>query len=102
MRAFVILFAAGMITVGGWIHAMAEEKPKADPKPSSQEEKLFKSLDKDGDGKLSKDEFIAKVKDKPAAKARQEAVFVRCDKDKDGFVTLEEYLAVMKKAKKLD
>lgn len=92
MRACVTLCAAGLFFLGGLSITLAEE-----PKVTTPEEKFFNSLDKDKDGKLSKEEFIANSKDKPVQKARQEALFIRCDKDKDGFVTFDEYKAVIGK-----
>lgn len=63
--------------------AAAGAKPKADPAA------VFGKKDTNADGKLSKDEFMAKQKD--AAKA--ETMFTAKDKDKDGFVTKDEYMA---------
>ena len=55
--------------------------------PMSPEEMAnrFKEADKNGDGKVSKEEF-------PGAAER----FARLDKDADGFVTIEEFQAAMK------
>jgi len=60
---------------------MAADKPKADP------EAVFKKMDKNSDGKLSKEEFSAKAKD--AEKAGK--VFAKKDKNGDGFLSLEEF-----------
>ncbi len=62
---------------------MAADKPKRDP------EAIFKKLDKNSDGKVSKEEFSAVVKD--AAKA--DKAFAKKDKNGDGFLTLEEFKA---------
>ncbi|QBQ55329.1 EF-hand domain-containing protein [Nitrosococcus wardiae] len=53
---------------------------------------LFQKLDKDGNGKLSKDEFEEAKKEK----------FKRKDKDDDGFVTQEEWQAAAKELMKKD
>ncbi|MFZ4763843.1 MAG: EF-hand domain-containing protein [Roseimicrobium sp.] len=66
-----------------------KEKPKADPAV------VFAKKDKNGDGKLSKEEFTAGAKD--AAKA--ETQFTNKDKDKDGSVSKEEFTAAPKKKK---
>ena len=67
---------------------MAADKPKAaDP------EAMFKKMDKNSDGKVSKEEFSAKAKD--AAKA--DKAFAKLDKDGDGSLTLEEFKARAKK-----
>ncbi len=50
-------------------------------------EAFFKKKDANGDGKVSKEEFLKGAKD--AAKA--EAAFTAKDKDKDGSLTLEEF-----------
>jgi len=51
-------------------------------------EQLFKIRDKDGDGKLTTEEFLANQKDQDAAKARLK----RFDKDGDGILTKEEFI----------
>jgi Ca2+-binding EF-hand superfamily protein len=74
MLAFCLAFTAPVI---------AADKPKKDP------EAAFKKLDKNSDGKVSKEEFTAGAKD--AAKA--EKAFAKLDKDNDGSLTLEEFKA---------
>lgn len=65
---------------------LAADKPKKDP------EVVFKKLDKNSDGKLSKEEFSAAGKD--AAKA--DKAFAKLDKDGDGSISLEEFKAAKK------
>ncbi|ADE15029.1 Calcium-binding EF-hand-containing protein [Nitrosococcus halophilus Nc 4] len=52
--------------------------------------KMFQKLDKDGNGKIGKDEFEEAMEEK----------FKRKDKDGDGFVTQEEWQAAAKEHKK--
>jgi Ca2+-binding EF-hand superfamily protein len=59
----------------------ADEKPDLDT--------VFKKADKDGDGKLTVEEFVGKRTGEKADKAK--ATFARLDKDSDGKVTLEEF-----------
>ena len=64
--------------------AIAADKPKKDP------EAAFKKLDKNSDGKVSKEEFAAGAKD--AAKA--DKAFAKKDKNGDGSLSLEEFKAM--------
>jgi hypothetical protein len=54
-------------------------------------------MDKDGDKKLSLDEFIGKKKDDMKEKATKR--FSKLDKDSDEFLSLEEFKAGQKKKK---
>jgi Ca2+-binding EF-hand superfamily protein len=53
------------------------------------EQRPFGKLDIDGDGKLSKEEFLRTVKSENHEKMGK--VFENRDKDDDGFLTLDEY-----------
>lgn len=55
----------------------------------------FKAMDTDGDGKISKKEFVAAQKDAGKAESR----FAQLDKDGDGFLTQQEMAAGQKKKK---
>ena len=59
-------------------------------------EKIFNSIDKDGDGKITKEEFYANPLKDVAAR------FDNTDTNKDGIVTLEEENAAIAKLKKLE
>lgn len=80
---FIIATLALGLSTG--FSAEGEAKPGDKPKPDF--EKMFSAKDKNADGKLSKEEFLAKAKD--AAKA--EKGFEKLDKDKDGFLSKEEF-----------
>ena len=65
------------------------DKPKATP------EEMFKKLDKNGDGKLDKAEYVGKREGD--AKTKAEAAFDKMQKD--GFVSKEAFLAGAPKKK---
>jgi iduronate 2-sulfatase len=50
---------------------------------------LFKTRDKDGDGKLTREEFLANQKNPEAAEKR----LSRFDKDGDGILTRDEFIS---------
>ncbi|MGJ8630592.1 MAG: hypothetical protein ACSHWT_06090 [Glaciecola sp.] len=59
-------------------------------------EKLIKKMDKDGDSRISVEEFTAKSKKKGKATKRFEAI----DLNKDGFLSVDELAKMPTKAKK--
>lgn len=70
-----------------------------DPKPARDPESVFKRLDLNGDGKISRDEF-AKLREGLSEKAKAatrhgelltDKVFDLMDENKDGYVTLDEF-----------
>jgi len=63
----------------------------AQEKKGKTPEEQFKALDTNSDGKLSKEEFVARVKDDAEKKSKAEARFGRMDKNNDMFLSLEEY-----------
>ncbi len=68
-----------------------EAKKKRDPAAA------FTKRDKDGDGKISVDEFVGKKEGDAAEKMKK--AFGKKDKDGDGFLTKDEMLAKGGKAK---
>lgn len=89
----MVLLAVISFGVTGFVNA-ADEKPKKKPDAAAR----FKKMDKDGDGKLSLEEFIGKREGEK--KEAAEKVFNRKDKDSDGSLTVEEFSATPKKKKK--
>jgi hypothetical protein len=71
---------------GGPVQRAPRTGPKT--KPALDRPKIFDGWDKDGDGFLSKEEFIPHMADKSDAPAR----FLRFDKDKDGRLSKEEFV----------
>ena len=59
---------------------------------------MVQGLDKNGDGKISKDEFIGKKTGE--AKEEAEKAFAAKDKDKDGSLSKDEFTAAPKKKDK--
>jgi Ca2+-binding EF-hand superfamily protein len=84
-----------LVTSTGLVTA-ADDKPKKKKDLAA----VFKKLDKDNDGKLTKAEFIGKREGEKKAKA--EKAFARKDKDSDGNLTVEEFSAAPKKKNKKD
>ena len=92
MKVTLILSALLM----GASFSFAADAPKGD-KPKMTPEEQFKKLDKNSDGKLSKEEFIGKKEGE--AKTKAEAAFTAKDTDKDGSLSLAEFSAHGKKKK---
>lgn len=95
-RWLLVAVVASVLTAGT---AWAQEQKKSD-KPKATPEERFKKLDKDGDGFLSCDEFLAQVAKKPELKEKFEQSFKSKDKDNDGKLTLDEFKAGGGKKKK--
>jgi Ca2+-binding EF-hand superfamily protein len=85
-----------LIASAGAADEQKGDKKKADPAA------LFKKLDTNGDGKISKDEFLkiadklkAKAGDDKAAKMTQalEKIFTKLDTNGDGYLSPEEFKA---------
>ena len=76
-----------------WMTGGAQEKKGKTP------EEQFKALDANNDGKLSKEEFLARTADDK--KDKRGMTFDRWDKNNDKFLSLEEYKegAAMQKKK---
>jgi Ca2+-binding EF-hand superfamily protein len=90
-KLFSAMFVA--ILALGVCGAFAADKAadKGAKKPAKSPEEMFKILDKDGDGFVTKEEFLGKVK--PEQKEAREKQFTAKDKDKDGKISKDEFLA---------
>lgn len=78
----------GSIALAFWLAAllMAGCATPQDKQAQSDRDALCAVLDTDKDGKITKEEFMAKTNDK--AKALE--VFEKCDTDKKGYLTYDE------------
>jgi Ca2+-binding EF-hand superfamily protein len=96
--ALCALLLVGAFTLNAEDKPKTAEAPKAEAKPKADPEAAFKKKDANGDGKISKDEFVGKKDGE--AKTKAEASFTAKDTDKDGSLSKEEFTAThAKKAK---
>lgn len=68
--------------------AVGQEAVAAEHDPRSI--KTMNRCDKDGDDKMSEEEFISTAKDDEAKKAKKLKAFKKFDVDLDGFITYDE------------
>jgi hypothetical protein len=89
-----LFVSASLVMAADEAKKPAEGKGKGEGKRPSPEE-FFKKLDANGDGSLSKDEYLAspRAKQDPAKGAEN---FSKMDKDSDGKITKEEFAAAAK------
>lgn len=83
------LTAAFVATLCFSVDAADEKKKEKKPMDRSA---VFGKLDKNSDGKLSKEEFSARAKN-DEAKERSTKAFARIDKDGDGSISKEEFIS---------
>jgi hypothetical protein len=86
-RKLMMLLAA--LAAGYGIHVNAADEKRVPPTPE-EKAAVFTKKDKDGDGKLTKEEFLGKAKEEQ--KPKLETAFGRLDKDTDGSLTKDEFL----------
>lgn len=95
-RTGLAILTASMVLVTSVGAADEQKDKKRDPAA------LFKKLDTNNDGKISKDEFLkiadkikAKAGDDKAAKVTQalQKIFSKLDTNNDGYLSLEEFKA---------
>jgi Ca2+-binding EF-hand superfamily protein len=96
MKSIITLLTiAGLATFSFSAEGDAKNGEKGKGKMNPEE--AFKKLDKDGNGSVSKEEFLAS----PAAKkdaAKAEEMFGKRDKNKDGSLSKDEYIPKKKAA----
>lgn len=80
---------AALLCVGSGLMAAAADRA----------DRAFAKADKNGDGKVSKEEFAAAGSGK-TDKARADKAFARRDKNNDGFLSKEEFAAASAEKKK--
>jgi len=61
---------------------------------------MFRRMDKDGDGKVSKREFFGSPRVSQLTEDKREAIFTRLDRDGDGFLTGREIRAMRHNAER--
>ena len=87
-RALCFLTAVALV-IGISMAAQAQDDAASAPKG----EKGFTMLDANGDGKVTKEEFLA------ASQKRAEARFAKLDKDNKGYLTKDDFTAARDKAR---
>ena len=92
----VVCLVLMSVVAGSFAKDAAEGEAKKKRDPSA----MFDKKDKDGDGKLSMEEWVGKRKEAAADKAKE--VFTKKDKDADGFLTKEELIRKGGKKKKAE
>ncbi len=92
----VLTFGALLLSVSLALSADGDKPKKPGGEgakgPRGNPEALFKKIDANGDGAVSKDEFMSTPRAKENA-GQAEKVFAAKDKDKDGKLTKEEFTA---------
>jgi Ca2+-binding EF-hand superfamily protein len=83
-------FLALVLAAGMFMPVVVGAQEKKSP------EEQFKAMDKNGDNKLSKEEYVGNAEGEK--KTKKEDRFKTLDKNNDGFVDLEEFKAGQKKA----
>ena len=80
---------SGRIALALWLAALltAGCATTADKQAQAERDALCSVLDTDQDGKITKEEFMAKTNDK----AKGLEVFEKCDTDKKGYLTYDEF-----------
>jgi Ca2+-binding EF-hand superfamily protein len=91
MKTHSIKFlAATAALVGFSLVSFAAEAAKAEAKEAAKPSRAFSKADKNGDGKISEEEYVAMAGGRTDA-AKAKTAFGRRDKNKDGFLTPDEF-----------
>ena len=104
------IIAGGM--VAGILSSLAtgqvERRPE-EPRPRREierrphmggQEEVFKHMDRDGDGKISKREFFASPRMEHLPEDQRNAFFARLDRDEDGSISAEEIRMLRQQAER--
>ena len=94
-KSLILGLSASVLVLGTSVASDKAKEKQAMPTPDA----MLAKLDKDKDGKLSLEEFIANAKT-DTAKEAQTAKFKTADADADGALTLDEYKTTIKSAAK--
>ncbi|MBI4804967.1 MAG: EF-hand domain-containing protein [Desulfovibrio sp.] len=89
MKRAVCFLTALALIIGISVAAQAQDDAASAPRG----ERGFKVLDANGDGKVTKEEFLA------ASQKRAEARFAKLDKDNKGYLTKDDFTAAREKAR---
>lgn len=92
---FALMVVTAVLAVGPSV-TRAKERPTSGEKKAPKVEDAFKRLDKNSDGKLSKEEFVTCFKDPEKGKS----VFDKVDTNRDGYISLGEFKVWMKRMEK--
>ena len=90
--AIVTLLTGIMLLLIGHNFSWSQKSPSN----ASKAESWFRAIDADGDGKISREEYLKN------AEKRAEKNFRDMDVNKDGYVSKEEFKGTSKKRKKID
>jgi Ca2+-binding EF-hand superfamily protein len=107
MKRTLLTLAALAVSAVAISTACAEDGDKGKDKGKRNPENLFKKLDANGDGKVSKEEF-AKMAERAGGKGKGgkggDKLFGRLDGDNDGFISKDEFkkMSEMRGKKKKD
>jgi Ca2+-binding EF-hand superfamily protein len=105
MRTILTLGLSGVLVVAAGAATLDDDVPKAAPGKGLLKmapKAIFKKMDANGDGKVTKDEFMEfmtksgpqKLRDRPRL---LEAAFGRADTDGDGTLSFEEFKALVER-----
>lgn len=93
-RLFITTIAAAVALPIAAFAAKANRKNAAEALPA------YETIDKDSKGSVSKDQFVAALKEKLGGEDAAKAKFDALDKNSDGKLTKEEYAAATEQKKR--
>ena len=93
-RLFITTIAAALALPIAASAAKADRKNAVEPLPA------YETIDKDAKGSISKDQFVAALKEKLGGEDTAKAKFDALDKNSDGKLTKDEYAAANEQKKR--